>query len=275
MSALILSNGEMNGNEIFIGTTSDLTAANGQRLYPGGQFNFPGGENTTHVYVLSPKDVTINITYRPFAAHKIDWRETDEAKQLASQMVTDVEKLIDEGRLIDLTDYKQSIKVYNDWVERCSVTLGRIDNHMRRFDRNTSYRSKWDSDNHNWKGLVSDEIQDKQLFKSHINVAIAMLNYTSSQIAGDTKADVDLNSFKNVLKNWPEPRVIKGVAILKNGQITVFNIAVTQTSEIYASGQDDNVSGSLRITNIKPGVSFDIVSSNGADNGKVAWFLYQ
>ena len=69
-------------------------------------------------------------------------------------------------------------------------------------------------------------------------------------------------------------RTVRGTAILTNGQVTVSNSAVTATAEIHASSQDDGVSGTLRVVNIKPGVSFDIVSTNLGDNGKVAWVMY-
>jgi hypothetical protein len=69
--------------------------------------------------------------------------------------------------------------------------------------------------------------------------------------------------------------VDSGTAILKMAQATtVPSRVVTATSKIQVGSFDDNVSGSLRVTNIVPGVSFDIVSSNGADAGKVFWIIY-
>jgi hypothetical protein len=46
------------------------------------------------------------------------------------------------------------------------------------------------------------------------------------------------------------------------------------TSIIHAVGQDDDVSGHLRIRNQVNGVSFDIVSDNGADSGIAGWTLW-
>jgi hypothetical protein len=69
--------------------------------------------------------------------------------------------------------------------------------------------------------------------------------------------------------------IATGTATLKMMQATtVLTTAVTKTSKILLTGQDDDVLGSLRVTNIVPGVSFDIVSSNGTDAGRVFWIRY-
>jgi hypothetical protein len=69
--------------------------------------------------------------------------------------------------------------------------------------------------------------------------------------------------------------IATGTVTLKPAQATtVLTTAVTATSKIQLGNFDDNVSGSLRVTNIVPGVSFDIVSTNGADSGKVFWIMY-
>lgn len=66
-----------------------------------------------------------------------------------------------------------------------------------------------------------------------------------------------------------------GTAILRMADATtVRSRAVTATSNIQVSSLDGNVSGPFRIVNIKPGVSFQIESFNGADYGKVAWVMY-
>lgn len=58
-----------------------------------------------------------------------------------------------------------------------------------------------------------------------------------------------------------------------DSRVTVANAAVTADSKIFPASQDAGVTGTLRIENVVPGVSFDIVSNNGGDNGTVAWTL--
>jgi len=81
--------------------------------------------------------------------------------------------------------------------------------------------------------------------------------------------------------NRRPPEVVRGVAELvissgPNGEAkaTVRSSLVRANSTILVTGKDDRVSGALRVTNIKPGVSFDILSNNGGDDGKVYWVIY-
>jgi hypothetical protein len=120
--------------------------------------------------------------------HAIDWRRSDEAKQLASQMASDVQKLEDEGRLIDLTDYQRATKVYVAWVEKCSVTLGRIDNQMRKFRLETTYRYYFEKNERDMRGLLSDENLSRV-----IQVAVLSLQAVEKALAFDTSPDRDPN----------------------------------------------------------------------------------
>jgi hypothetical protein len=63
---------------------------------------------------LDPKPVATPI---PTPSPTPDWKKSEEAKQLAAQLIKEVEKLMDEGRVMDLTNFDQAIKVYNDWIE--------------------------------------------------------------------------------------------------------------------------------------------------------------
>jgi hypothetical protein len=122
---------------------------------------------------------------------KPDWKASDEAKQLSAQMIGDVQKLADEGRVIDLTDYNQAIKTYNDWVEKCSVAIGRIDSQMRRFGRNTNYKYDWDKGNRVWHKHLRDEEDDKHMFRLELSGAIAGLNLLASTIKVNTLPDIN------------------------------------------------------------------------------------
>ena len=75
--------------------------------------------------------------------------------------------------------------------------------------------------------------------------------------------------------------VIRGTAILSIGggpdgeaKATVRTTLVRAKSTIVVTGKENSVSGTLRVGNIKPGVSFDILSNNGGDEGKVFWVMY-
>lgn len=66
MAVLIVASNETNQSEVIVGTRPDLNAKNSARLQGGGDsFNFPGGESTSRVYILSSKDGKIDVAYRP------------------------------------------------------------------------------------------------------------------------------------------------------------------------------------------------------------------
>lgn len=64
-----------------------------------------------------------------------------------------------------------------------------------------------------------------------------------------------------------------GLAALVGGIATVLTNLVTAASKILLTGQDENVSGALRVGTRVNGVSFEIVSDNGADSGFAAWMI--
>jgi len=110
--------------------------------------------------------------------------------RVAAQLVSDVEKLADEGRAIDLTDYKQAVKTYNRWADKCAATLERIDGQMRRFGRNTHHRFDWDNNDSVWRKLLTDQKEsDRGLLRSALRSAVAILDAIGSQIKLDTMPD--------------------------------------------------------------------------------------
>lgn len=64
-----------------------------------------------------------------------------------------------------------------------------------------------------------------------------------------------------------------GKADMVNSAVTVLTAVVLETSVIVPASMDAGVTGALRVVNIVPGVSFNIVSSNFGDNGEVSWIL--
>jgi len=66
-----------------------------------------------------------------------------------------------------------------------------------------------------------------------------------------------------------------GVANMVGGIVTVNTELVVGSSRALMTGQGEGVSGALRAENYVLGVGFDIVSSNGLDEGEVVWLLLQ
>src|SRR5581483_11277797 len=65
----------------------------------------------------------------------------------------------------------------------------------------------------------------------------------------------------------------QGVVTLSAGSAVVANTSVTAVSRIQLTAQDNNTTGSLRVSARSPAASFTITSSNGADSGAVAYFI--
>lgn len=116
---------------------------------------------------------------------KPDWRKSDAAKQLAAQMISDVQQLIDEGRLIDLTNYQEAVKAYVKWTEKCSVTLGRIDNQMRKFDKETTYRSDFEGSLIGGHRISTNDDEGRSRLRSDMSFPLLRLKTTEKLIPLD------------------------------------------------------------------------------------------
>lgn len=67
----------------------------------------------------------------------------------------------------------------------------------------------------------------------------------------------------------------RGTGVLVAAQATtVLSADVLDTSLIVPVGIDDTITGHLRAFNKVPGVSFDVVSDQGGDEGEFGWILY-
>jgi len=120
-------------------------------------------------------------------------KESEEGRQLAAQLVSDVERLADEGRAIDLTDYQQAVKTYNKWADKCAATLERIDGQMRRFGRNTHHEFDWDNNDSVWRRLMTEQKDsDRGLIRSALSSTTAILEAISGKIKLDTMPDPTL-----------------------------------------------------------------------------------
>jgi hypothetical protein len=67
----------------------------------------------------------------------------------------------------------------------------------------------------------------------------------------------------------------QGVVTLGSGTATVANSSVTASSRIILTGQDNNVTGALRVSARTPGSGFTISSSVGSDSGLVAYEIFE
>jgi hypothetical protein len=105
----------------------------------------------------------------------------------------ELQKLEGEGRLIDLTDYYRATRVREDWVEKCSVTLGRIDNQMRKFRRETTYRYYFEKSDRDVHSLLSDKNEDRTVLGRVIHVDVLALQAVEKALAVDTSPDLDPN----------------------------------------------------------------------------------
>lgn len=74
--------------------------------------------------------------------------------------------------------------------------------------------------------------------------------------------------------NSPQAARAHGLAQLVEGVATVITSTVLANSTIQLTGQDGNVSGTLRVESRVDGVSFEIVSDNGTDSGFVGWVIF-
>jgi hypothetical protein len=72
-----------------------------------------------------------------------------------------------------------------------------------------------------------------------------------------------------------ESQGAQGLANLTAGSVVVASTAVTASSRIYLTAQDNTTTGALRVSARVAGTSFTITSSNGADTGDVAWLLLE
>ena len=126
------------------------------------------------------------------APQKPDWKESEEAKQLSTQILNDIQAMVDEGRVIDVGDYQRGAKAYSVWVEKCSLTLGRIDNQLERFGLDTEYKTSFDKSS-NTRRLASDhEDFDRTMLKSDIRISLIELDRIKKTVEIDTRPDADL-----------------------------------------------------------------------------------
>lgn len=113
-------------------------------------------------------------------------------------------------------------------------------------------------------------------------------NFNNIAIIACTGVTATTNNSVNNSVYVPNICVTKGISIysagteatagsvqLIAGSATINTTKVTAASLILLTAQDNNSIGVLRVNNRNVGTDFTIVSSNGADNGLVAWMIVE
>jgi colanic acid biosynthesis protein WcaM len=90
-----------------------------------------------------------------------------------------------------------------------------------------------------------------------------------------TSGNIDINTAGSGLRVAEGSNAKQGTATLAAGTVTVFNTSVTATSRIFLTAQDNNTTGTVRVSARTAGTSFVITSSNSADTGVIAYEIFE
>jgi hypothetical protein len=146
---------------------------------------------------LARLEAVMSPSQRPSPSASPDWKDSDEAKKLANEMKSEIQQLIDEGTLINLTDYEKALSLYLAWLEKCSVTLGHVDIKIRRFLKEMPGETlKEEFDKSTARGRqtnpkTKESSYDKEMLRSEISIALIRLNYAMKYIGIYTRPDRD------------------------------------------------------------------------------------
>jgi hypothetical protein len=101
------------------------------------------------------------------------------------------------------------------------------------------------------------------------------LSRTGAGFIGLGAADLRITTAGKGLRVTEGSNAKQGVATLVAGTVTVSNTSVTASSRIMLTGQDNNVTGALRVSARTAGTSFVITSSAAGDSGVVAYQIFE
>jgi hypothetical protein len=90
-----------------------------------------------------------------------------------------------------------------------------------------------------------------------------------------TSGNIDINTAGSGLRVAEGSNAKQGTATLAAGTVTVSNTSVTATSRIFLTAQDNNTTGTVRVSARTAGTSFVITSSNSADTGVIAYEIFE
>lgn len=119
-------------------------------------------------------------------------------------------------------------------------------------------------------GIISADPND---FQTHQN-ATATVHGVTGSVVGTTQVQTLTNKSLDRVA-VVEASGYQGVATLSSGVVVVSSTVVTANSRIQLTAQDNNSTGSLRVSARTAGSTFTITSSNSADHGVVAYEICQ
>ncbi len=96
-----------------------------------------------------------------------------------------------------------------------------------------------------------------------------------NEVRFDANANVRIETVGSGLAVAEGSNAKQGVATLSLGTIIVSNSSVSASSRIFLTAQDNNSTGSLRVSARSAGTSFTITSSNSGDSGVVAYEIFE
>ena len=125
-------------------------------------------------------------------------------------------------------------------------------------------------------GLVQLQLKGSVLGASTSNsIPIGFYNSSRLDATLESNGSFALRQVGQGFRIAEGPNAKQGAATLTAGTVTVANTSVTANSRIHATGQDNNVTGTVRISGRTPGVSFTLTSTNAADSGVVAYTIFE
>lgn len=120
--------------------------------------------------------------------------------------------------------------------------------------------------------LATDPHGDRAYADALVSAGTSGQLYTNSAITSHCAAD-DPHGDRGYTRDTI--RVNGGVVTLTAGTATVTTALVTASSRIQLTGQDNNVTGALRVSARTAGTSFAITSLVGSDSGVVAYQIFE
>jgi hypothetical protein len=97
----------------------------------------------------------------------------------------------------------------------------------------------------------------------------------TAQAFVDVSGNIDVALAGSGLRVAEGSNAKQGTATLTVGTVAVANTSVTATSRILLTAQDNNSTGTLRVSARTPGTGFTVTSSNAGDSGVVAYQIFE
>lgn len=109
-----------------------------------------------------------------------------------------------------------------------------------------------------------------EVTSSGLNITLVPVNNTLTTLGS---GDITISHGGLKISENLNPKM--GIATLSSGTATVTTPAITTVSRVFLTAQDNNSTGSLRVSARTAGASFTITSSNSGDSGDVAYLIVE